>query len=1328
MPSMLPPSLAPHTCILPSQDLVDLLASSSLPPLPQILQSFSPLPQVTTRTTTLTPVPHPTFALRFSDLVEIEEGCREDEEQRAARTLDWISARISRRCAKWVEDWERVGGAAVETERNANLRTPWWDEVRHCIEGDHIPSRIEGWNHPVAVIVAVSTMSPNPLQALAQLHARPPEFPSWVDGNQLRYTLIIHPKNSALSDEEAGALFNAVKKQYGLHTFLLPLELPSPPPPPVPVPLQPPRLPRNPQSTTQTPEIAPLSPGAIPTLPGGLNTLRMGEQDIQQTARFVREFVAMSLVPWMEKCAVEWNENFSSTRRLPSRLFSSTRRLFGSATPSPTPTHGQNSSISSVTSRTRSGSNSSIASVGSGPPPPPQQRRLAEFATTLGDLKLAINVWETIRKDGKGGSEILPLLLSPSPAVQLHVSHALQVVMTSNTHSSAVAQVRALAYAVRWEMGCHPPDFIGNAEEPPSAVLLAHAAYLSVRKKARRRAALWYLFAANRLEKSGIKPLTMYFLRRAHDLYKVSPEKSLSPSFWDSEGMDVGSQAGFDAIVPGIEHALGRLHYTTGDVRRAVRFFLTLLQGASSPEQAVLSLGTSNGSNLELSKATMSDKVFLEDFRVSFQHLKDTSGPNFDLSDLKLPVTFCDVRHTRLRLPGDSVGGDPDLWESREDTWRTYWKSQGKESLQSTGKAAVNEPFWVDLVMHNPLDVDISLANLTIIIKESTAESSGPSVDFVEVEVIDELVLGAKETQTIPLSVRAKRPSTLFITQASYSFLNLLPSSESLAVRGRRLQDTPIQRQSKVYAPDVYIKALVEDASQRLSVDFVDDGRLVLEHGECMHMRLWVSNIGTEAINDIWIVAGPDDEYCIDDGDVADSVPPPAFEVFTSSNSLAQRLPQRVPLDKLLGSPLAPGQSFEFALTLHANTVGDQELSMAVVFRQKERPTFHSIRVMRSFEVRPLLSVASAYGPSNDLDELFSLDLDIRSVPAAATIEISQVTTMSPTWACASRAKRRIGTLLPGQAVHLPLGAQPWDQRSGGDETYKFALGKLEEVLQGSDTDLSHPPPLVLRCDHAVSTSVLPSTMQSFLHQGRRNNAARHIAAVHRNLPHHLYPAIFPLYHPHAVDVVIFWEIPSEGRSGHILVTGTTLGAGHGDLNGIIQEAEEMKVKRNMYAETQIERSSILEAIRASEWNSETNPVVLTVQGSGAVVEHDFSSSSCHIPVTLSLRNYSLTRPAKYTFKLPPQTPASGVSDMAAPSWIGRLTYRGTLKPLEHLLLRPTLHATQPDTYTLGDWRLEIEVGDEVPSTGVHGWRTQYRYVDGPSTAAPITVVDVSSE
>lgn len=92
----------------------------------------------------MTPVPHTSFALRFSDLEEIELACKEDEGTRSGRFIDWLGGRISRKAPAWVKDVERghLNGATP--------RTPWWDEIKRCVEGDWTPSRHEGWNHPVS--------------------------------------------------------------------------------------------------------------------------------------------------------------------------------------------------------------------------------------------------------------------------------------------------------------------------------------------------------------------------------------------------------------------------------------------------------------------------------------------------------------------------------------------------------------------------------------------------------------------------------------------------------------------------------------------------------------------------------------------------------------------------------------------------------------------------------------------------------------------------------------------------------------------------------------------------------------------------------------------------------------------------------------------------------------------------------------------------------------------------------------------------------------------------------------------------------------------------
>ena len=113
----------------------------SLPLLSFLLPTHPSL--VTTRTTSLTTVSHPSFALRFSDLADTERACLEDDEQRAARTIDWIGDRITRQCAHWLKELD-------DNPDRYSSRTPWWDELARCAEGDHLPSKYDGWNHPLS--------------------------------------------------------------------------------------------------------------------------------------------------------------------------------------------------------------------------------------------------------------------------------------------------------------------------------------------------------------------------------------------------------------------------------------------------------------------------------------------------------------------------------------------------------------------------------------------------------------------------------------------------------------------------------------------------------------------------------------------------------------------------------------------------------------------------------------------------------------------------------------------------------------------------------------------------------------------------------------------------------------------------------------------------------------------------------------------------------------------------------------------------------------------------------------------------------------------------
>jgi hypothetical protein len=65
------------------------------------------------------------------------------------------------------------------------------------------------------------------------------------------------------------------------------------------------------------------------------------------------------------------------------------------------------------------------------------------------------------------------------------------------------------------------------------------------------------------------KPLTMYFLRKSHQIYEAPLERLLSPSFWESEEKEPDSKDTNTNMLVGIDHPLGNLlfRYPIGSSR-----------------------------------------------------------------------------------------------------------------------------------------------------------------------------------------------------------------------------------------------------------------------------------------------------------------------------------------------------------------------------------------------------------------------------------------------------------------------------------------------------------------------------------------------------------------------------------------------------------------------------------------------------------------------------------------------------------------------------------------------------------------------------------------
>lgn len=116
----------------------------------------------------------------------------------------------------------------------------------------------------------------------------------------------------------------------------------------------------------------------------------------------------------------------------------------------------------------------------------------------------------------------------------------------------------------------------------------------------------------------------------------------------------------------------------------------------------------------------------------------------------------------------------------------------------------------------------------------------------------------------IPVSLKSKVPTQLSITHAKYDFLGLLPVTEPLASRGRRLHDTPLQRQQPTYAPDIIMRVEVVASHHKLVASYIEDEQLALMQGENKSMKLWLTNAGSKSISEVWMVAGAEDEIWVD--------------------------------------------------------------------------------------------------------------------------------------------------------------------------------------------------------------------------------------------------------------------------------------------------------------------------------------------------------------------------------------------------------------------------------------------------------------------------------
>ncbi|EWC45343.1 hypothetical protein DRE_00742 [Drechslerella stenobrocha 248] len=379
-------AFVPHIAVHVSQDVNEIIREKGLPDLYQLIRPYGEKVQgrITARDSQGSSMPFEDFAVRGRTAPGAGTGAGQwdggSAEAMNSEELPLVDELLDLHLSHAEELIET--SLAAETEHHTG-QAFYLLYLRKLLSGFPVTPH-ETFAHPVACLIAISSRNLAPIDTLRQLYKTGAEMdiPGYVNKEYLRYYVLVHDEDND-DIQKSTALFEQMKRHFGLHCHLLRL--------------------RSSLCIVSDEDSVPLAKSEWLPASEELAELRSRQDDEiegESTSRFIhgsdesaiktmiREMVAQSVIPFMERNIASWNDQILSRRKgLGGRMLSFSRRFLSSTA-------------------TRSTTNSATASnfdltTNSYDPitPEAQMRKLADWAFMLRDWKLAYDVYNTIRSD-----------------------------------------------------------------------------------------------------------------------------------------------------------------------------------------------------------------------------------------------------------------------------------------------------------------------------------------------------------------------------------------------------------------------------------------------------------------------------------------------------------------------------------------------------------------------------------------------------------------------------------------------------------------------------------------------------------------------------------------------------------------------------------------------------------------------------------------------------------------------------------------------------------------------------------------------------------------
>ncbi|TPX46164.1 hypothetical protein SeMB42_g03809 [Synchytrium endobioticum] len=1232
---------------------------------------------------------------------------------------------------------------------NTDDLTPWYAQYRGAICDLIGVSEHDTFNHPIASLIITSANDADPVEKanhlLAAITKKASSFRGALDTNILRQYILIHDAHTA-NDQQVDQAIMAMKKAFGNAVQLVTINS-------IPKDATVPRAwsgvnyyiekwrefamerDRVTRSAAEYQGSLPDSNSGHERKENPLGTVLarvddrdrtsnasrsrisasaecgqyFSEEDIKGLQTLLKAFVSMNLVPFMERNMQVWNEQVASARRgLTNRFMTASKRFFGSKQ------SGAEASPHDPTLVLYPSASPELV-----------MRRLADYAFMLHDYKFAQSTYDSVKRDFAandkaqkylaGTQEMIGICAlmtdanTPARAIEGYVDAATSAYKDANLLLYSI-RTTLLFYELLKDRGLYRdcPSLLARANpieesDVRGGIFLEQSglAYLKLLPPMIRKYSFQTMLAGHWYARCGLKD-------HAYRCYALL----------DS----IEDRRGWSALIEHHYFSLGRMAHLLGNSERGIELFVKLLKphwGQSSGQQY----------------------TYVKELVSMYTDLVNKSGLPASMPAIEIPhIDMGAVYITLLEARQQKQDSDDDIWRNMENEFQDFLSSTNKRAsrvpmttMKNTDKTlcAIGEPLFVHFELSNPLQIAVALSDIVIECKldvdlNAASSVSSPPLDarlagstlieheYYILEMLDKIVLDGLEKRPVRIRLHPKREGDLTILGLRYNLFESIPMYRPFDKRGRRLNDSLLQRTSQIYAPDNSLKLAVTAPMPLVDVVFHSfPPELLL--GEVVKVIMEVTNKGNRGLIDLKVkMSHPSFMYIGNNDQMELSAYPSCTDEIgwiTVPNALLNPSAVSVQLPTTNAATgenvLGPNSTTLIPIWLRGEHVGRHTFRFLFSYRSEDSNDKIGVRTSRlsmTADVIPSLRLDAFTRPSPRSLNDFVVGVEIENMHPQYDLELCQMTCSGRLWQLVGvdEAVKSSSVLSHNATIFCFFRIERVDTGS-----YKFqqspeymSLSAIINLITTENAKAIDPGNMSLKLSSIPlnsSQSSIASTSTPL--QGLTANARMHyrvsaLSAQYPMLTKDKLKDLFTSYVSDEVDLILFWRLQDPTsqklRQGHLYLFGVSLSTQNSMPFDVLlsKEANSMGfTSKALFAQTVRERRAFVNSLLKAK-QKEVCPIRVGVH-SEADFKHDFKNGSfCVIPVDVVVRNSSWMNRAHFVLEL-----ISGMSsDAASPEyqWVSGPYCEGTLEPECEMTFRPHLCVMREGVYDISNWVLNV--------------------------------------